>query len=169
MIVFFGEGGSNAYNFVLSGLPVKAAITNKSNSAAIKVLRDLNIPVYVINKETDIDNIISEIDHKLIVLAGYLRILPKKITDKYNIINMHPSLLPKYKGLSAFERSFRDKKAMGITLHWVNEKLDSGAIIDQIELDYFGLNIEEAKMLLKFNEYTKIPYIIKSVYDNLKD
>ncbi len=69
---------------------------------------------------------------ELICLAGFMRILSKKfiINFKNKIINIHPSLLPKYKGLNTHERAIKNKdKYSGCTVHFVNEKLDSGKII----------------------------------------
>ena len=69
---------------------------------------------------------------ELICLAGFMRILSKKFINNFKnkIINIHPSLLPKYKGLNTHERAIKNKdKYSGCTVHFVNEKLDSGKII----------------------------------------
>ena len=68
----------------------------------------------------------------LILLAGYMRILSKKFVRLFGktIINIHPSLLPKFKGLNTFERVLKSKeRKTGCTVHFVNEKLDAGKII----------------------------------------
>ena len=68
----------------------------------------------------------------IICLAGYMRILNEKFIKKFNkkIINIHPSLLPKYKGLNTFKRVLSEKEQLtGCTVHYVNSKLDSGKII----------------------------------------
>ena len=70
----------------------------------------------------------------LIILAGYMRILSPKFVAAFagRIINVHPSLLPKYKGINAIEQAMEaGEKETGCTVHYVNEELDSGAIIDQ--------------------------------------
>ena len=69
-----------------------------------------------------------------IILAGYMRILSPKFIDAFpnKIINIHPSLLPKYKGLNAIEQALESgDKTTGCTVHYVTEELDSGTIIDQ--------------------------------------
>ena len=71
---------------------------------------------------------------EFICLAGFMRILSKNFIKKFNkkIVNIHPSLLPKYKGLNTHERAIKNKdKFTGCTVHYVNEKLDSGKIIIQ--------------------------------------
>ena len=70
----------------------------------------------------------------LVCLAGYMKILSKKFLNLYNkkIINIHPSLLPKFKGLNTFQRVIeKNEKKTGCTVHYVNEKLDGGKIITQ--------------------------------------
>ena len=70
----------------------------------------------------------------LICLAGYMKILSKSFISRFKkkILNIHPSLLPKYKGLDTFNRVLKSKdKITGCTIHYVNEKLDSGKIILQ--------------------------------------
>ena len=81
--------------------------------------------------------IISEIKNKkikLICLAGFMKILSKSFIKNYKgkILNIHPSLLPKYKGLNTHERAIsNNEKYSGCTVHFVNSKLDSGKIILQ--------------------------------------
>jgi len=88
-------------------------------------------------KHKDVDNAIKlfnvwKVD--LIVLAGYMRILSPKMIEAFpnKIINIHPSLLPKYKGIDAVQQALdSNDKVTGCTVHYVNEELDSGKIIDQ--------------------------------------
>ena len=71
---------------------------------------------------------------ELICLAGFMRIISKEFINKFKrkIINIHPSLLPKYKGLNTFERILKDKEIKtGCTVHFVNENLDGGRVILQ--------------------------------------
>ena len=70
----------------------------------------------------------------LICLAGYMKIISKNFINNFNgkIINIHPSLLPKYKGMNTFQRILKNKdKISGCTVHYVNNKLDSGKIINR--------------------------------------
>ena len=80
---------------------------------------------------------IDECQPSLVVLAGYMRILTSSFVDHYQckLINIHPSLLPQYKGLNTHRRVVEDKQLLhGTTVHLVSEELDSGAIILQASL-----------------------------------
>ena len=100
--------------------------------------------IYKIKKKVfDFKNTLSEIkvinelkksDIHLICLAGFMKILSRSFIKNFKgkILNIHPSLLPKYKGLNTHERAIRNKdKYSGCTVHFVNSRLDSGEIINQ--------------------------------------
>ncbi len=73
----------------------------------------------------------------LVVLAGYMKILPPEIVRHFarRMVNIHPSLLPKYPGLNAIERAFRaGESKTGVTVHWVDEGVDTGPVIAQVEV-----------------------------------
>ena len=97
------------------------------------------IPYLILNLNNKLNltlslNKLKENNISLICLAGYMKVLKKKFIDKYNgkIINIHPSLLPKYKGLDTFKRVLESKeKITGCTVHHVNSRMDDGDIIDQ--------------------------------------
>ena len=106
----------------------------------------------------------------LIVLAGWMRVLPKKFIKAFpnKIINIHPSLLPKYKGLHAVEQAFSSNdKYTGCTVHYVNEELDGGEIIEQTSviicpedtLDTLTYRIQQA-------EHRLLPQVIKQICKN---
>lgn len=82
----------------------------------------------------------------LIILAGYMRIIGKTLLDAYpnKIINIHPSLLPSYKGKHAIERAWNAKeKKTGVTIHYVDDKIDHGKIILQKTIDVKHQSIED--------------------------
>ena len=73
----------------------------------------------------------------LVVLAGYMKILPPEIVRHFakRMVNIHPSLLPRYPGLHAIERAFRaGEEKTGVTVHWVDEGVDTGPVIAQVEV-----------------------------------
>ena len=110
-------------------------ITNKKKCGAIKRANKFGIPHCFIEHE-DEDLMIMTLkamDVDLIILAGYMRILSKKFVHSFDkIINVHPSLLPKYKGLNTHERAIKNKdRFAGASIHKVTEKLDSGKVILQ--------------------------------------
>ena len=106
---------------------------------------------------------------KLICLAGFMKILSKNFIKKFNgkIINIHPSLLPKYKGLNTHARAIDNKdKFAGCTVHYVTAKLDSGKIILQkkIKITARDTPISLAKKVLK-QEHKLYPAAIMKVYN----
>ena len=111
----------------------------------------------------------NENDIDFICLAGFMKILSKNFIKKFKgrIINIHPSLLPKYKGLNTHERAIKNKdKFGGCTVHFVNEKLDSGNIILQkkIKITSSESPASLAKKVLK-EEYKIYPAAIRIIFN----
>ena len=143
--VFISGTGSNLKSLIKFSKLKKSPIIIKmiiSNNYKAKGLRYANI--YKIKKKIfDFKNTLSEKkvinelkknDIHLICLAGFMKILSKTFIKNFKgkILNIHPSLLPKYKGLNTHERAIRNKdKYSGCTVHFVNSRLDSGEIIKQ--------------------------------------
>jgi len=116
--------------------PVVLMIHNKRNCGAKERAERLKIPhCHIKSKnESDMIKLFNAWGVDLIVLAGYMKVISPKFIKAFpnKIINIHPSLLPKYKGLHAVEQAFQSKdKETGCTVHYVTEELDSGEIIDQ--------------------------------------
>ena len=108
----------------------------------------------------------------LICLAGFMKILSKKIINIYKnkILNIHPSLLPNYKGLNTHKRVIENKeKYSGCTVHLVNSKLDSGKIVLQKKIKVFKNDNEYslAKRVLKIENLTYPRAIRKFIKTNL--
>ena len=143
--VFISGTGSNLKSLIKFSKLKKSPIIIKliiSNNSKAKGLHYANI--YKIKKKVfDFKNILSEKkvinelknnDIHLICLAGFMKILSKSFIKNFKgkILNIHPSLLPKYKGLNTHERAIRNKdKYSGCSVHFVNSRLDSGKIINQ--------------------------------------
>ena len=119
-------------------------ISNKPNAAGIKKAHDLGIPTQIINEnfeksygidfEAELTEILNRYEVKIICLAGFMRILSKDFIDvfKGRILNIHPSLLPKYKGLNTHARAIAAKdKFSGCSVHLVTAELDGGPILAQ--------------------------------------
>ena len=98
----------------------------------------------------------------LIVLAGYMRILKRPLDFHCPIINVHPSLLPKYKGLHAVEQALdSNDEVTGCTVHYVNEELDGGDIIAQKEVPILADDtIDTLTRRIQLQEYALLPYVI---------
>ncbi len=166
IVVFFGKGGSNFLNLLKNQKNYKTVlgITNRSDSSALK---EKNLPpVLISNDNQEILDKLKDIKPDLIVLAGYLRIIPPEIINEFKnrIINLHPSILPEFKGLNADKKSYEAKKACGITIHYADTELDSGQIILQYHINpYFFKNFEEYSKELKKAEHLFLPIVVNNL------
>ena len=179
--IFISGKGSNLknlikktrdYNFPIN---IKLVISNNKNAQGINYAKINSIPFLIINtKKRGFENLILEIIKKnkisLICLAGYMKIISKKFIKEYRkkIINIHPSLLPNYKGLDTYNRILKNKeKKTGCTIHFVNDKLDDGKIINK---KFFYINKNENLETLKIKtqklERSAYPEAIIKLYRN---
>ena len=122
---------------------IKVVFSNNKNAPGLSFAKENNLESITLDyhnfKNTEeyeerIISLLKPYDLQLICLAGYMKILSKKLINHYpnKIINIHPSLLPKYKGLNTHQRAIdNNEKFTGCTVHYVNSKLDSGKIILQ--------------------------------------
>ncbi len=162
--------GSNAISLVdylikknLTNL-INKVIINNPNSPAIEKIKQRNIKSTVLDPQdfantrdynTQLLSIINPDDKDIIFLCGYMMIIPPEIIKELNsrIINIHPSLLPKYKGLNTHKRVLENKEAYhGCTVHQVNEGIDSGKLIAQYKIKIYDNDNEETlskRLLLK--------------------
>ena len=161
IVVFFGKGGSNFLNLLQNqkNYKIVLGITNKKESLALK---EKNLPPILISEDFDeIFNKLKTINPDLIVLAGFLKILPSKIVNNFKTINIHPSILPYFKGLNADKKSFEAKKGCGITIHWANEELDSGDIILQYHINPNNFKtFKKYQTALKKAEHLFLPAVV---------
>ena len=163
--------GTNFENIVrtCSKDEVVLMIHNKEKCGAAKRADKLGIPHCTI-KSVDEDQIIKLFEAwrvDLIVLAGWMRIISPKLIEAFpgKIINIHPSLLPKYKGLNAVQQALdaRDHTT-GCTVHYVTEELDSGEIIIQEEVGILPHDtIESLTKVIQQREYEILPKAIEYV------
>ena len=169
--VMCSGNGSNFENIVrtCNKDEVVIMIHNKKKCGAAKRAVKLGIPHCYIDSEneTDIVKLLKAWNVDLVVLAGWMRIVSPKLIEAFpnRIINLHPSLLPKYKGLHAIEQAFNsDDDVTGCTVHYVNEELDGGEIILQQEVPI--LPNDDLKSLTKAiqrREYYILPRAIEHV------
>mgnify|MGYP001335569281 CR=1 FL=1 len=155
----------------------KLVISNKRNAKGLIFAKKYKIPtkVYYLKKsskdEKKILDILLKKKIKLICLAGFMKILSKNFIKKFNkpILNIHPSLLPKYKGLNTHKRVIKNKdKYSGATVHLVTDKLDSGKIILQKKIKLLKNDDQKTleKKILKI-EHTLYPKAINKFLTNL--
>ena len=144
--VFISGNGSNLKSIIKSShdynfpIKIELIISNNKNAKGIKIAKKHSIPFKLFpynNQKIFERNCLFEIKKrkiKFLCLAGFMKILSKSFIRNfgYKIINIHPSLLPKFKGLDTHRRVLENKeKYTGCTVHYVNSKLDSGNIILQ--------------------------------------
>ena len=136
--VMCSGNGTNFENIVnnCTEHEVVLMVHNKKNCGAVERAESLGIPHVRLKTKQDDERIelfkVWRVDY--IILAGYMRILSPKFINAFpnKIINIHPSLLPKYKGLNAIGQAFESGDLnTGCTVHYVTEELDSGTIIEQ--------------------------------------
>ena len=179
--VFISGQGTNLKNLIQRSrdnnfpINIKLIITNKINAKGIILAKKNSIPYLVFDTklkkhENKILKILKENKISLICLAGYMKIISKNFIKKFGkkIINIHPSLLPKFKGLNTFSRILKNKeKKTGCTVHYVNEKLDSGQAISQKSF-FITENDNEFTLKKKTQEleYQAFPEAIIKIYRN---
>tara|TARA_B100000401_G_scaffold422308_1_gene349193 strand:+ start:270 stop:833 length:564 start_codon:yes stop_codon:yes gene_type:complete len=161
---------SRDYNFPIN---INLIISNKKDAKGICFAKKFSIPhiVLEVNKKKFEQIAEKEIigrKIKLICLAGFMRILSKSFIRNFKgkIINIHPSLLPKYKGLNTFKRALSDKeKLTGCTVHYVDEKLDNGRIIIKKRVSIKTTdNPEKLKKRVQIEEYKAYSMAIRKIY-----
>ena len=137
--VLLSGNGSNLKAIIDKGTKVGFVASNNPNALGLKIANNANIPAYswknVSELEEEVLKLIIAYNVKLLVLAGYMRLLSKKFVNSLPlkfIVNVHPSLLPKYKGMNAIKQALDDSaQYTGVTIHYVDEGMDSGSIIKQ--------------------------------------
>ena len=181
--VFISGTGSNLKNLIKfslirkSPININFVISDKNKAEGLNYARKFNLKKKIYNfknRGLDEKKILVDLKKykiKLVCLAGFMKILSKDFIKKFNgkIINIHPSLLPKYKGLKTHERALKNKeKFSGCTVHYVSPKLDSGKIILQkkVKISKNDTVNTLAKKILK-KEHKLFPEAIKKVISNL--
>ena len=127
---------------------IEIMVCDKPGAKVIEKAEKRNIETFVFNPrayenkkayEKEILEKVKDLDY--IFLAGYMRILTGDFLEKFpgKVINIHPSLLPKYKGIESIKRAYEDREEyIGVTIHYVNEEIDGGEILaqDKFKVDY---------------------------------
>ena len=182
-IVLFASGsGSNVENIVhyfqnKTNVTITCVLTNKRDAKVINRCNRLNISALYFNKnaftKTDaVLKVLESFDPDLIVLAGFLWKIPENIIKTFprKIINIHPALLPKYGGKGMYgdnvHTAVKENKETetGITIHYVNENYDEGAIIQQEKVEVYSKDTSEEIAKKVHNlEYEYFPKVIEKL------
>ena len=149
--IFASGSGTNAENIsnyfsTNQNIEIQLILTNKKSAYVVERAKKLNIKTVVFNrddlyKNNFVINILQKNNIDLIVLAGFLWLIPNNLINAYSnkIINIHPALLPKYGGKGMYGDKVHkavienNEQESGITIHLVNEKYDEGKIIEQVK------------------------------------
>ena len=179
--VFISGTGSNLKNLIKfskiknSPISIDLIFSNTTKAKGLRFSNQFNIKKYVSSfnspkiAEAKILNLLNKENIKFICLAGFMKVLSKSFIKKFNgkIVNIHPSLLPKYKGLHTHISAIQNKdKATGCTVHFVTAKLDSGKIILQkkVKISKKDTPTSLAKKVLK-QEHKLYPAAIKKIFN----
>ena len=166
--IFISGKGSNLKNLIKfskkknSPISIELIISNTKKAKGLKYSNQYNIlkKIFNFNNKIDEKKLLTLLIKKkinFICLAGFMKILSKNFIKKFDgkIINIHPSLLPKYKGLNTHQKAIENKdKFSGCTVHYVNSTLDSGKVILQ----------RKVKISKKDNEFSLEKKVLKVEY-----
>ena len=159
-----------------SSYTISAVISNTAEAIGLNRAKISGIDTYVIEQESfnsklefeeSLATRISEINPKLIVLAGFMKVLSPQFVKLFRgkVINIHPSLLPEYPGLNTHQRVLEDKKKIhGVSVHLVTEDLDGGPVIAQDSVYVLPDDTAEslAKRVLE-REHIIYPKVVESL------
>ena len=177
--VFISGTGSNLKSLIQfsklkkSPIVIEMIISNNAKSKGLQYAKVYKIKkkVFDFKNNSSEKKVIDELKNNninLICLAGFMKILSKNFIKSFKgqILNIHPSLLPKYKGLNTHEKAIENKdKYSGCTVHFVNSKLDSGKIINQkkVKINKFDTPKKLAKKIL-VQEHKLYPAAIMKIF-----
>jgi len=154
-VLFSGKGTNFAYiveHMYRKEVEIAVALTNNPEAEGIAIAKKYGIPLEVVDSkrfdarekfDTEVVRRLNLYRPDLTVLAGFMRILTPVFTEQIRAINLHPSLLPRHKGMHAIEKSFHDPfPEGGVSVHWVTSELDGGELIVQKKVAKAGHNLE---------------------------
>ncbi len=181
LAVFASGNGSNfqalAEGLEGSGHRVCCLICDNAEAYALQRARNLNIPAFLFEykgrTKAEVEQRMIEVlaaqKTKLIALAGFMRVLSPLLIDSFpsRIVNIHPTLLPKYPGAHGIEKSFRSEdKELGITIHYVDYGMDTGPIIMQRRFRRTGDEpLETIEKTIHDLEHRYYPIVIRELLD----
>jgi len=180
LVVLISGGGSNlqaVIDAIKNGqldAEIKAVISNQADAFGLERAKKANIETHIIDHREYPDResfdqaviqIIDPLKPELVILAGFMRILSDTFIDHYQhrLINIHPSLLPKYKGLNTHQLAIDNHDTVhGASVHYVSHELDSGPVVIQAEVPVLATDDAQslAARILK-EEHKIFPMAIK--------
>ena len=184
-IAIFASGYGSNFEAIatatLAGvIPAEVAlmVCDKPQARVVEVAQRMGIPSFVFSAkdyaskadyEREIVSRLREAEVELICLAGYMRIVGEELLSAYegHIINLHPSLLPAFKGARAIEQAMEyGVKVFGASIHYVDSSLDGGRIIAQRAFEYDGNDLEELERRIHAIEYPLYVETLRKIITN---
>ena len=182
IVIFASGSGSNAENLIKffhnsDNASVIQVLTNNPHAKVLERCKRLNISALSFNriafsKSNDVLNILKATEPDLIVLAGFLWKFPEFILNEFKnkVINIHPALLPKYGGKGMYGMHVHEavvannETETGITIHYVNENYDEGAVIFQTKCDVLPTDsAEEVAAKIHLLEMEHFPKVVNAI------
>ena len=157
------------------GMEICSVISNNQEAYGLTRATEAGIDTHIINHENypsreafeeDLIDVLKKQSPDLIVLAGFMRILSNLFVSEYygKLINIHPSLLPKYKGMNTHERVLENGEEFhGVTVHYVDNSLDGGPICAQSRLKINTKDKKELENQIHELEYKLYPEVIREI------
>ena len=180
--IFASGSGSNTENIIRyfsdnKDVKVVLVLSNQSRSGVLIRAQLHNIPTFIFTKDdlnecTKVHDVLKDYNASMIVLAGFLLKIPLYMIEAYpnSILNIHPALLPKYGGKGMYGMNVHTavvenkEEKTGITIHYVNENYDEGAIIFQATCDIDEHDLpEDVKTKVQALELRHFPSVIESI------
>lgn len=180
--IFASGGGTNAEQIIgyfkkHKNIEVGMILSNNKDAFVLKRALKHKIPQFIFDrstfyKEKTVDEVLRLNRIDFIVLAGFMWLIPERFVKTYpnKIVNIHPALLPKYGGKGMYGHHVHEavvknkEKKSGITIHWVNEEYDDGAIIFQATCDLTPADTpDDVAKKVHLLEYEHYPRIIEQV------
>ena len=181
-IAIFASGSGTNYEAIMEHVEsgdIKANVvlmaTDHEDAYVVTRAKNHNTPIFVINYkgrkkeeyEAELVAKLKELKVDLIVLAGYMRFCGKVLLDAYEgyIINIHPALLPAFKGAHGIEDAYNyGVKVFGVTVHYVDSGMDSGKIIDKEAFHIEdGMNVDEVEARIHEIEHVLYPNVVRKL------
>ncbi|OOH90584.1 phosphoribosylglycinamide formyltransferase [Pasteurellaceae bacterium 15-036681] len=180
IVVMISGNGSNLQQIIdaiekgkING-KVVGVVSNKENAYGLERAKQVGISSFIFTRKNFDSNLamdmaiadqIEQLKADVIILAGYMKILTPEFTQRFvgKIVNIHPSLLPKYPGLNTHQRAMEaGDTEHGMTIHFVNEKVDGGAIILQAKVPIYPEdNIDDVADRVIEQEHRCYPLVVK--------
>lgn len=179
LAVFASGNGTNfaALADAIAGTTHEIAfvVCNVPGAGVVSKAKARDVPVHIVEycgrprakTESLIEGILSDSPVDIIALAGFMKILSPRFVDRYTIVNIHPSLLPRHPGTHAIERSWESADPeLGVTVHLVDHGVDTGPILAQERFDRCSVeNLQEAEARIHEIEHELYPQVVLGLLD----